>query len=60
MNATAQAAGTSTRCRIGWSAWTNIWTLGVGAAGIGDNKKGQLFRSSKKGDKLTRQTDDMQ
>ena len=25
----------------------------IGAAGIDDNKKGQLFRSSKKGDKLT-------
>ena len=25
----------------------------IAAAGIGDNKKGQLFRSSKKGDKLT-------
>ena len=32
----------------------------IGAAGIGDNKKGQLFRSLQKGRQAHRQTDDMQ
>jgi integrase/recombinase XerD len=42
------------------TASTNIWIAGIAAADIGDDNKGPLFRSFKKGDRLTGQSDDVQ